>query len=399
MKSSPASAPVMSTWSQDPSSGSGGRPGAGSLVRLVVVGPSPPPVHGVAVMTGQLLAALRKLGVCAGHVDTRDPRPVTTIGHLDIRNVTLGLRHAWQLDRMLSRNRDAAVHISVSQGTWGFLRDAVLVAVVCLRRRQLYVQLHGGGLSEFHQHSSPPMRWLIETVLRQAFQAWALTPTLCSQFEGLVSANRVRCVPNVVDDPLGGEQPAQSAEQQRITGLRVLHLANMLPEKGCFDVLAALRLLGEESNGWEVRLVGPAGSDVEQRLRQEIAALPEKGAHVSLVGGLTGDAKIEQYLWADIFVYPTRYPPEGQPLVLLEALGTGLPVVATRWAGIPDTIIDEREGVLVEPGDEHALAVALARLSREPELRRALAVGARARYEACYRPDRLVRDLAKALAV
>jgi glycosyltransferase involved in cell wall biosynthesis len=347
-------------------------------------------------MTGQLLAALRELDICAGHVDTRDPRPVTTIGRLDIRNVTLGLRHAWQLYRILGGSRDAAVHISISQGTWGFLRDAVLVAVVRLRRRPLYIQLHGGNLLEFHRRSSAPMRWLIRKVLGQALQAWALTPTLRSQFQGLVPVERVRCVPNVVHDPLAGASRDLNTAS-RASGLRVLFLSNLLVEKGCFDLLAALHVLGAESAGWEVRMVGPASSGVDRRLRQKIAALPRDAAQVSLPGALTGDQKIEQYRWADVFVFPSLLP-EGQPVVLLEALGAGLPIVAARHPGVVDTMTDEREGLLFKPGDVHALALALARLSREPELRSALAVDARARYETCYQPDRLVGDLALLLA-
>jgi len=369
-----------------------------SLTSLVVVGASPPPVHGVVIMTGQLLAALGKLDACAGHLDIRDARPIDTVGRLDVRNVTLGLRHAWELNRMLARSHKAVgVHISVSQATWGFLRDAVFVGVVRLRRRRLYIQLHGGALADFHRRSNLPMRWLIRAVLQQAFQVWVLTPTLRAQFDGLVPADRVHCIPNVVDDPLAGMPPASSDQPEDATALRILHLSNLLPEKGCFDLLAALRLLGPESADWEVRLVGEASPAVEQRLRREVAVLKEAGAaRVSLLGSLTGDSKSEQYGWANVFAFPATGQ-EGQPLVLLEALGAGVPVVATSQTGIGDTVADGQEGLLIEPGDTRALAAALMRLSREPELRKALSVNARARYADCYKPDRLVGDLRKLL--
>jgi glycosyltransferase involved in cell wall biosynthesis len=369
-----------------------------SLTSLVVIGASPPPVHGVVIMTGQLLGALRKLDACAGHLDIRDPRPIATLGRLDLRNVTLGLRHAWQLDRMLARSRDAAgVHISVSQVKWGFVRDAVFAGVVRLRRRRLYIQLHGGALAEFHRQSSLPMRLLIRAVLRQAYQVWVLTPTLRAQFDGLASADRVHCIPNVVDDPLAGVPSASSHEIGDPAVLRVLHLSNLLPEKGCFDLLAALRLLGPESADWEIRIVGSAAPDTERRLRQEIADLEEQGAaRVSLLGELTGHKKSEQYRWANVFAFPATGQ-EGQPLVLLEALGAGLPVVATSQTGIGDTVADGQEGLLIEPGDTRALAVALVRLSREPNFRKQLGAGARMRYESLYQPSRLVSDLAAVL--
>jgi glycosyltransferase involved in cell wall biosynthesis len=121
-------------------------------------------------------------------------------------------------------------------------------------------------------------------------------------------------------------------------------------------------------------------------------------ARVSLLGELTGRKKSEQYGWANVFAFPATGQ-EGQPLVLLEALGAGIPVVATSQTGIDDTVADGHEGLLIQRGDAPALAVALTRLSHEPELRRRLAAGACERYESSYQPERLVRDLATVLAL
>lgn len=362
------------------------------LPRLVVVGPTPPPFHGVAVMTVHLVNALTQLDALAGHVDTRDPRPLATMGRLDAQNVRLGISHAWRLWRVLKRERGAGVHMSISQGEWGLLRDACLVLVVRLERRALYVQLHGGGLTDFYASSSRFVRWLVRVVLAQADQAWALTPGLRAQFDGLVAPQRVCCIPNVVEDP--GGRPYTLRRARHTTGeLRVLYVGNLLPEKGCFDVVRAVRRLGEVSRGWEVRVVGSGSPDVERRLHEEIATLPAHAAQVHALGSLTGDDKRRQYEWADVFVYPTYYPAEGQPLVLLEALGAGLPIVTTRWAGIPETVLDQRVGLLVDPGDADALAKTLRRLADDSELRERLGAAARRHYEISFRPDRLVRDL------
>ena len=240
------------------------------------------------------------------------------------------------------------------------------------------------------------MRWLIRMVLRQAHEAWALTSSLKAQFNGLVDGGRVRCVENVVSDPLidaddGDAFPGHAS-------FRVLYLANLLPEKGCFELITALRLLGEDCSDWEVRLVGAADLQVEDRLRREIALLPSKGPAVQLLGVLRGAEKNAQYRWADAFVYPTYYPFEGQPLVLLEALGSGLPIISTRHAGIPDTVRDGIDGLLVQPRDAGALAAALLGLSHDELLRVKLAHAARDRYESTYRPERLTCDLKAALA-
>jgi glycosyltransferase involved in cell wall biosynthesis len=369
------------------------RPGV-MQTKLIVVGPSPPPVHGVAMMTGELISASRALGIEVEHLDTRDPRPVTTLGRLDVQNVLFGLQHAWRLNRLLKRNKSASVHISLSQVTWGFLRDALLVVIARAWRRKLYIQLHGSHLQEFLRGSNPAMRFKIRWVLRRAHQAWALTPALCSQFNGLVDPIRVHCVENVIDDQFDGKLECARSPND---SLRLLYLSNVLPEKGCFDLVAALRELGQRSASWEVRIVGAAAPEVEKRLRCELAELPAGSAHISLMGERRGQEKQDQYKWANAFVFPPRQD-EGQPLVLLEAMCAGLPIVATNQRGIADTVRHGEEGLLFERHDVLGLAKAITELADNPELSEALGRAGRRRYEQMYRPERLIRDLSQLLA-
>ena len=95
---------------------------------LLIIAPTPPPVHGVSMMTDHIRTALLELNLLAGHVDTRDPRPHHTIGRLDFRNVWLAFYHAWALHSSLRRKRSADVYIPISQSTLGYLRDALLIA-------------------------------------------------------------------------------------------------------------------------------------------------------------------------------------------------------------------------------------------------------------------------------
>jgi glycosyltransferase involved in cell wall biosynthesis len=73
----------------------------------------------------------------------------------------------------------------------------------------------------------------------------------------------------------------------------------------------------------------------------------------------------------DVFVLASKY--EGYPLAVMEALSLGLPVVSTNVGGVPDTVVDGVQGLLVPPGRPELLAAALTRLVRDPALRRAMA--------------------------
>lgn len=350
-------------------------------------------MHGVAAMTVHLIRALKAIHRFAGHLDTRDPRAIGTIGRLDVENIALGLRHVALLERLIRRSPNAAVHICPSQGTWGFLRDSLMILVARLNRRQIIMQLHGGELQSFLGEAPLPMRWLIRQTYAQADQVWALTPSLTAQFHGLVSRGRVSTVENVVDDLFPAGPPTRTDRER---GLRLLYLSNLLPRKGIFDLLGALRLLGDQAASWELRVIGEAEPAVLDLMEADVRRLRDQGLQVSILGTITGEDRNPHFEWADVLVFPPRLP-EGQPLVLLEAMSAGLPVVATRHPGIADTVRDGTEGLLVSPGDQAGLARALESLAASPIQRQVLGTAARHRYSSQYRPERLRADLARLL--
>ncbi|MCL6554171.1 MAG: glycosyltransferase family 4 protein [Firmicutes bacterium] len=91
---------------------------------------------------------------------------------------------------------------------------------------------------------------------------------------------------------------------------------------------------------------------------------------------------------ADIFVLSSRW--EGLPLAVVEAMMAGLPVVATAVGGIPETVLHGETGLLVPPGDAHALASALHRLLQDADLRRRMGEAGRRRAMACFTQQRMV---------
>jgi colanic acid/amylovoran biosynthesis glycosyltransferase len=175
------------------------------------------------------------------------------------------------------------------------------------------------------------------------------------------------------------EDPDDARDDDRF---RIICVGTLHEVKGQRFLVEACRLLAHEGVDVECRLVG-AGADA-RALQERIQALG-LADRVHLTGERTRPQIAELLRRSDVLVTPSvptrKGKREGIPLVLMEAMASGVPVVASRISGIPELIEDGVSGLLVPPGEPAALALALGRLHDDEQLRRRLALGGRAKVE------------------
>ncbi|MEO8198376.1 MAG: glycosyltransferase [Thermoanaerobaculia bacterium] len=162
----------------------------------------------------------------------------------------------------------------------------------------------------------------------------------------------------------------------------LLFVGRLRLRKGVEVLLRALALLREEGQAPRLWIVG----DGEHRQAIERAAARFGVSEQVDLLGRRGPADIRWLLARSAaLVVPSTY--EGMPLVVLEAMLDGVPVVASRVSGIPEVVLDPETGWLVPPEDPAALAAALAELLRAPAAARARGERGRQRLEARYRTE------------
>jgi glycosyltransferase involved in cell wall biosynthesis len=163
-------------------------------------------------------------------------------------------------------------------------------------------------------------------------------------------------------------------------------IGRMTAIKRLRDVLAAFRWLRDMGIPATLCLVGdgPDREDVE-RTASQLGVIRD-----TLFLGYQKDVA-PYYSLFDVFFLPSAN--EGTPVVAIEALAAGRPVVATRVGGVPDVVTHGEDGFLADAGDVEGLAQALARLANDPDLRRRFGEAGRERVLDRYRVSRLVDDI------
>jgi glycosyltransferase involved in cell wall biosynthesis len=181
-----------------------------------------------------------------------------------------------------------------------------------------------------------------------------------------IDRSRRTLVQNAIDtEAYARREPIPAAKSRlglRPGGLVVGAVGRLSPEKG-FDLLirSLARLV---SDGFDVELMIAGEGGERPRLEGLVRELGLDG-RVRLLGHRTDVTELYQAM--DVYVLSSLR--EGLPNVLLEAMAMGVPVVATRIAGVPRLVADEVSGLLVDPGSPDGLAAGMSRLLSDPEAR------------------------------
>jgi glycosyltransferase involved in cell wall biosynthesis len=344
-------------------------------MKLLVLAQTPPPAHGQSIMVQAMVEGLPSLGITVRHVPFSLSRTHDSIGRWHPSKVLTAMRAALAARRMLRNEAFDALYYVPAPGKRGALwRDIVVLGLVRGSVPRLVLHWHAPGLGEWLDKKATMIERAAAT---RALGRADLSIVLAESLRGDASVllpKRIEVVANGVPDPGPPSHSSKANEED----WRVLFLGQCTKEKGLFvsveAVLEANRRLisGSRAERFTLTVAGPflRTSDSEA-----FASLAKQNPGVLVyVGEVSGDSKRDLLRNCDCLCSPTSYPHEGQPLVILEALANDIPVVATRWRAIAETL-PNAGGILVPPGDSAAVAHALISLRDTrcpPGTRRAL---------------------------
>lgn len=328
---------------------------------------------------GPLEAAWRDGGVA---IDRFRPDP-TIAGRDDydaqIRRLA-GLVSAWQPDLIVANTLEThwAVHVAAELG-----RPSIWIV-----RESEPPDVY------FHSRWPTPIADRARAALDLADRIVFVADATRSLFVDRLEGGRDRLVPNGLDLSRFDltKAPAWRARIRRSLGLDaatplLLCVGTPCLRKGQLELVEALNVLRASRSAFHAVFLGAVENDYLAAMRTTIAM---HGLEKQVTIAPPVPDALPHFAGADVLVCPSYQ--ESLPRVVLEAMGLARPIVASRVFGIPELVRDEREALLVEPGDRDGLAEAIDRLLADPALARRLGESARARAESRFSLERCARD-------
>ena len=174
----------------------------------------------------------------------------------------------------------------------------------------------------------------------------------------------------------------------------VIAVGRLIAKKGFANLIRACGLLAERGKSFRCEIIGEGSLEKELRAQIEQLDLQKRVA----LPGVKPQREIRQRLAAaNVFVLPSVVDPQGGmdnlPTVIMEAMATGLPVISTNIGGIPEMVVQDETGVLVQPGDPVALAGAIEKIIDDRRLAHSLGRGGYERAQNLFSIEQNVRDL------
>lgn len=321
--------------------------------KILIIATLPPPVHGSNVMNQYVVDSTRVREAYTVRVfPLRYAKTLGDIGSFRLDKFRALFCYLTRLSVVLLQFQPDLVYFVPAVTGPSFYRDCLYMALCKLLHRQVIVHLHGKGIREASKHSINRRlyRWFFQNT-----HIILLSPLLFEDIATVAHRTQVHFLPNGIRASYHGK-PEKIAEESIPT---FLYLSNLVVSKGPLIFLEACRNLMEQGYQFRADFVGAETPELTAERFQELLCEYRLENHVTYHGPQYGKAKEVLLARSHVLVFPTYFPTECFPLVILEAMEYGLPVISTYEGAIPEMVRHGETGLLVAQQDVQSLAEAM----------------------------------------
>lgn len=357
--------------------------------KILVVGQTPPPYGGQAMMI-QYMLDWQYNSIELYHVRMLFSKDLTERGKFSLYKIIHLISVIFNIWKLRFRYNIETLYYPVSSAPKiALMRDVVILMCTRSLFKKVIFHFHAAGVSEELPHYNGMLRILICHVLGRP--DLGITSSIFNPKDAEYLKAKVAKV-----IPLG--IPDENVDRHRKTvnvnrPLRVLFVGLMNSTKGEGYLLKACHLLAKRGIPTEVWLAGRFESDEYKEAFFKKADGYGMKKHVTYWGIVSGNKKKRMFLDADVFCFPSFFSSESFGMVLLEAMMYQMPVIASRWRGLQSIVKEGMNGYMVDVKNEHQIANCLELFHKDRSLLQRMGEQSRVMFEERYRLDRYLNKL------
>lgn len=327
-------------------------------MKIVIIGPFPKPINGCSLANEILVKQLRfNKNISVNTINTNTENISSeNVGHFSFKKVFSFLK---VYKKVSSIKKADVIYTTPGQTFFGVAKYIPFYLFCFLYKKPYIIHIHGNHLGNEYKSLKGFKKWFFSYFIKRASAGIVLSNSLRNNFEGLLNQDKVFVVENFAQDELTQRLEINKSNNK----LQLLYLSNLMEEKGILDFLDSLLLLKKENIDFTADIAGKIEDESQVKINNKLVEL---GDLVKYHGVVFGKNKIDLLQKSNVFVLPTYYKMEGQPIALIEAMATGNIIVTTNFSGIPD-IISEENGYFIQPKNPQSIFDILVNIDKNLE--------------------------------
>lgn len=329
----------------------------------------PPPVHGAA-MVGKYIHDSKPINTefeCH-YINLTTAKNLEDIGKLRLGKLSAFVRLLFAISRAIKKVHPNLVYITPNTKGGAFYKDFIVMLIIKSFGCKVIAHYHNKGVSVRHD------KWFDNFLYKKFFKGIKiilLGKTLYTDFNKYMDLKDVYFCPNGIPN-----SNIITHKDNKIPHL--LFLSNLLIAKGVITLLDSLEMLKSKGYEFTCDFIGGETKDLNKNDFNHEISERNLNNFAFYYGKRFGQDKEQFFNSADIFILPSF--DEAFPLVILEAMQHGLPIVATNVGGIEDEVEDGVNGLICPPGNSKILTEKIAYLLEHPEKRQAMGIAGYRKY-------------------
>jgi glycosyltransferase involved in cell wall biosynthesis len=341
----------------------------GDYLRLLCIGPYPPPEEGTSIPFKYLVDYLRANSEASVSVINREytNKAGYSVFHPKVFLPFFSL--AWRLIKGLHASDTLLVYgcqrfVATAGSLFTFLATSVY-------SKEANIYIAGGAFDQYYYSLSKVPRRFVRLCLSRAtaigVQTQMLYQALREELPNLV------VLPNWTDlqslTAISEATPCISNETSQNLS-KFIFIGRVTLEKGIIDLLEAFKkateIIGPKGQSIVLDIYGTTDDSSRNEVMQALQSTPASIRY----HGFKAHSLLMQELWrSDVLILPTRYPGEGYPGVIIEAMALGKPIITTSWRAIPEIVEDQVNGMVCDPENQNSLTESIVAMAFDKELR------------------------------
>ncbi|RDC54300.1 glycosyltransferase [Pedobacter chinensis] len=354
----------------------------------------PPPVHGAAIANNYIKnSQLINNDHNTDYVSLATNTVLAETGKGSIKKVFKFLSILGKVVKLISTKKYDLCYLSLTANGPAFYKDIIVVSLLKLTNKKILYHFHNKGVALAKQTK------INNLLYRFAFkntQSILLSKYLYSDIDKFVNEKQVfYCSYGIPASTIDIQnKPQKNTNNPKVS---LLYLSNMMIEKGVYVLLEACVLLKKSNVPFICNFVG-GWVDITPGEFENFVMENNLSEHVFAHGPKYAEEKLNFFNNADVFVFPTFYHYEAFPLVNLEAMQHGLPIISTTEGGIPDMISEGETGFLIPRKNAEELANKIQYFIDNPDMAKVMGAKGKEHFDARFTIDNFEKNISKIIS-